>query len=99
MLVYSILHYYALEPYTWSTCIILRVTVMEQNYCVNGVTFFPQLNERLGLENIAADHVHFILGIYTSAVTNPDTLRVAVDTLVEALITQKQFTQLTEASK
>ena len=73
------------------SCLLLLV--LQERVC----SFFPQLNERLGLENITADHVNFILG--TSAVTNPDTLRVAVDTLVETLITQKQLTQVAEANK
>ena len=57
-------------------------------------SFFPQLKERLCLESIAADHIHFIQG--TSAVTDTDSLRVALDTLVEALLAEKELAKATQ---
>ena len=49
------------------------------------------------MERIAAGRVHFILG--TSAVTDPDSLRVALDTLVEALLAEKKRTELPQGTQ
>lgn len=49
--------------------------------------YIPQVCEKLCLESSARGRSHFTLG--SSALADPSSVRIAVDTLVEALLTQR----------